>query len=121
MRICMPTVDANGFESSLSGHFGSAPYFALYDTESNKVSMVINDHDSHAHGSCMPVEMLQEHHAEIVLCKGMGMRAVDLLKSAGIKVFLVEAATVKEAIDKFNANQIKPLTLEAACQGHDCK
>jgi len=120
MRLCIPTLDTKGLDSAMCDHFGSAPYFTLYDTESKQISTAINGHSKHTHGSCMPVDMLKTHQADTVLCKGMGARAINMLTAAGIKPFLVDAATVSEAIEKFNAKNVRILNVRNACQNHDC-
>jgi len=65
----MPVPEQNGMNSVIFGHFGSAPYFAMYDTEKKDVSFVTNNESEHEHGQCMPVGYLQKNGAEIVLCK----------------------------------------------------
>ena len=34
MLACIPTKGKNGIEDKVSDHFGSAPYFTLFDTDS---------------------------------------------------------------------------------------
>lgn len=120
MRLCIPTLDTKGLDSEMCDHFGSAPYFTLYDTESSQVTTAVNGHRNHIHGSCMPVDMLKTHQADTVLCKGMGARAIDLLVTAGIKPYLVDAETVSEAIAQFKAKNVRILNVKNACQHHDC-
>jgi len=71
MKICMPVLDEKGMDSVVYGHFGSAPFFAVYDTDKKDVSFVNNNEREHEHGQCMPVAALQKIGAEAVLCKGM--------------------------------------------------
>ena len=33
MKICIPVETSSGMKSLVYGHFGSAPYFAIYDME----------------------------------------------------------------------------------------
>jgi predicted Fe-Mo cluster-binding NifX family protein len=120
MKICMPILENQGSNSIVYGHFGSAPFFALYDTESREVSIVKNGVGEHEHGQCMPVDAIKKTGASAVLCKGMGMRAANLLQSAGITPYMVEAETVSEAIARFTANDVTVLDARNACQHHDC-
>jgi predicted Fe-Mo cluster-binding NifX family protein len=121
MRLCIPTVETKGLDSVLCDHFGSAPYFAVYDTESKQISTATNANSHHVHGSCMPVDSLKEHNADAVLCKGMGAGAINRLSAAGIKAFLVDARTVSEAIDKFDSKNVRSLDSRNACQRHECE
>jgi predicted Fe-Mo cluster-binding NifX family protein len=120
MKLCIPSLDQNGLESAMCDHFGSAPYFTLYNTESKQITATANANDHHTHGSCMPVAALKELEADAVLCRGMGARAVSLLRTGGIQAFLVDAATVAEAISKFDAKEVRMLDAENACQRHAC-
>ena len=42
MKICIPTNTDSGTESTISGHFGSAPFFMIVDTESLGCRAVVN-------------------------------------------------------------------------------
>ena len=88
--------------------------------ETNGVSIVNNSVGEHEHGQCMPVDAIKKIGAEAVLCKGMGMRAANMLIQAGITPYMVEAGTVAEAIVQYNANNVVTLDANNACQHHDC-
>lgn len=107
-------------DSIVFGHFGSAPFFALFDTETKVVSIVNNSLGEHEHGQCMPVDAISKTGAEAVLCKGMGMRAANLLIEAGIKPYIVDAETVSGAIACYKTQNVKLLDSSVACQHHDC-
>jgi predicted Fe-Mo cluster-binding NifX family protein len=120
MKICMPVLDENGSDSIIYGHFGSAPFFALFDTETQDISIVKNGVGEHEHGQCMPVDAIRKTRAEAVLCKGMGMRAANLLIEAGITPYMVDAKTVSDAIAQFKAKNVAIMDASKACQHHDC-
>jgi predicted Fe-Mo cluster-binding NifX family protein len=102
------------------GHFGSAPFFALFDTDAHDLSIVSNTLEKHDHGQCMPVDAIKKTGAGAVLCKGMGMRAANLLLGAGITPYIVDAMTVSEAISRYNKNAVTVMNATNACQHHDC-
>ncbi len=120
MKICMPVSSSEGLNSKIFGHFGSAPYFAIYDSATSQVTVVDNGLGKHEHGQCMPVNAIKDTGAQAVLCWGMGQRAANLLAAAGITPFLVEAETVEQAIQKYNSKEIVVLDASRACQHHDC-
>jgi predicted Fe-Mo cluster-binding NifX family protein len=120
MKICMPVLDEKGMDSVVYGHFGSAPFFALYDTDKQTVSFVKNNESEHEHGQCMPVAALQKIGAEVMLCKGMGMRAANLLIEAGITPNMVDAKTISDAITQFNEKNVNVMNVSNACQHHGC-
>jgi predicted Fe-Mo cluster-binding NifX family protein len=120
VKICMPVLDENGLNSVVYGHFGSAPFFAVYDTDTKNVVFANNNESGHEHGKCMPVDAIRALNAEAVLCKGMGMRAANLLIAAGIKPFLVDAGTIADAIGKYDAREVRALDESTSCQAHGC-
>lgn len=54
MLACIPTEDDTGLEARICGHFGSAPFFTLVDTESRAIRIVSNGNTHHAHGTPPP-------------------------------------------------------------------
>jgi predicted Fe-Mo cluster-binding NifX family protein len=120
MKICLPVPEVKGMDSVVFGHFGSAPFFAMYDTETKGIEFTKNNEAEHEHGSCMPVDALRILGAEAVLCKGMGMRAANHLVEAGIKPFLVDAETIADAIGKYDKREVRVLDEETSCHSHGC-
>jgi predicted Fe-Mo cluster-binding NifX family protein len=116
----MPVLDDKGLDSLVYGHFGSAPFFAVYDTDTKDIVFTNNNESEHEHGKCMPVDAIRALNAEAVLCKGMGMRAANLLLAAGIKPFLVDASTVSDAIGKYHVQEVRVLDESTSCQAHGC-
>jgi predicted Fe-Mo cluster-binding NifX family protein len=120
MKICIPSISTGGPESVLSEHFGSAPFYIIYNMETKTFEVVNNGDTGHQHGSCMPVDLLKRLNIEVVLCQGMGARAAGLLLAAGIKPYLVTAETVSEAIRKYEVQDVCILDDANACHHHQC-
>ena len=105
MRIAVPTNDG----VSISQHFGRSAGFLIFEAESGeirscvvKTNPAIHTHGEHActgdhaeasHGS----HGAHDHSAmvsaiagcEVVLCAGMGQRAVDALRQGGVREIVV--------------------------------
>ncbi len=120
MRICMPTLGGKGLEDQVFDHFGSASFFTIYDTEKKEVEVVENSNQHHSHGACQPLSAIDDQNIDVILTRGMGARAVSFLNEGGIKVYLLEGKTVKDAIEKFEAGELQELSAAGACQGHGC-
>lgn len=120
MRICMPTMGQAGLQEQVHNHFGSAKFFTIYDTEKKAVEVIVNDNEHHSHGACQPLQAIDGHNVNVVLTNGMGARAVSKLNAGGIKVYLLDGNTVEEAVKNFEAGRLSELSMEGACQGHDC-
>lgn len=116
MKICVPTEDNQGLESRLYGHFGSAPFFALADTESEHVEMVQNS-GHHAHGECTPVNRIDADKTDAVVCQGMGRRARASLEQVGVDVLITTAATLRDVIAEAREGKLRKLTDREACGG----
>ena len=72
MRICIPVADNSGLDSQLYDHFGSAPCFALVDTESGAVEVVQNTGHHRERGRCRPIAHVDVDRTDAVVCRGMG-------------------------------------------------
>ena len=120
MKICVPTIEADGMNGKVSEHFGSAPYFTLVDLESGGVEVIENQNQHHSHGQCHPLASLAGKEIEAVVCGGMGRGAIQNLNSNGIKAYLGMGETVNEVIQNYQSGKLKEITMETACGGHGC-
>ncbi|MCX5634649.1 MAG: NifB/NifX family molybdenum-iron cluster-binding protein [Planctomycetota bacterium] len=120
MRICIPTTTNDGKTSEVYGHFGSAPYFTIYDAENNSVEVIENSNEHHLHGTCQPMSLLAGKKIDAVVCGGMGARAVQKLNEGGIKAYRAIAGTVEEILKQYGQGELEEITAENACNQHDC-
>jgi predicted Fe-Mo cluster-binding NifX family protein len=120
MRICVPTETRDGASATAYGHFGSAPYFTLYDSETGAYEVLENSHQNHTHGACHPMGTLEGKAIDAVVCAGMGARALQKLNEAGVKVFLATPGPVEEVVKRLGTGQLEELTLERSCGQHRC-
>lgn len=117
MRICVPTAGNSGLSEKVYDHFGSAPFYAIYDTSTKSVEFVENLEEHHQGGSCKSSKVMSKYKIDVVITSGMGKRAISLLNEIGIKVFLPDGETLENAIKKFESNQLKELTYLDGCSG----
>ncbi len=118
MLVCIPTNGNNGREDTLCGHFGSAPFFTMYDTDKDEFNAVNNGVGAHEHGACNPVAALMGHKVDCVVCRGMGRRAIEVLNHSGIRVFLAATDNMSEVLESIKAGTLKEADPASACQGH---
>ena len=118
MKVCFPVKDNKGLESEVYGHFGSAPMFIVFNTETKEISPIDNSDLGHIHGMCSPIKALGGEVVDIVIVGGIGSGAVSKLNSMNIKVYKAQAKTVKENIDLLEKSQMEELTVAHACGGH---
>ena len=111
MKILIPVLENRGKESRVSPHFGRAPYFALYDSETGKLEIIENKSE-HFGGMRRPAENMLKYKPDVVFALGMGPRAVDLLRSNNVKIETGDYETVEKIIE----NKDKLRELEEACK-----
>jgi len=111
MRILIPVLESRGKESRVSPHFGRTPYFALYDSETDKLEVIENTSE-HFGGMGRPAENMLKYRPDVVFALGMGPRAVDLLRSNNIRIETGNYDTVEDIIE----NKDKLKELEKACE-----
>ena len=121
MKICIPTEEPMGLDSVAYGHFGSAPYFLIYDSETKEIEVLNNNEAEHEHGQCNPVTPLKDKGVQAVVVAGMGARALQNLQSIGITAYRIENGTkVQTIIENLDLNKLEKLAVENCCQSHSC-
>lgn len=119
MKICVPVEKNDGIKSKVYGHFGSAPFFAFYDTDIKKLEISDNTQKEHEHGSCNPVKAFEEKKIDAVFVAGIGRGAVGVLNSVGIKVYIAEYKTVEELLKNITKT-FKEVDSNGLCNSHNC-
>ena len=120
MRICTPTSTGDGKTAAVHKHFGSAPYFTIFDTDTSDVEVIDNSSRDHSHGTCQPMSVLTNKKIDAVVCAGMGARAVQKLNEGGIRVYRSVLRTVAEIVEQFLKGGLEEITAENACAQHKC-
>lgn len=107
-----------GYEESVCGHFGRAPYFVLVDTGTDGVEVIENKDEHHGHGQCQSLSALTGKDIDGVAVRDIGHRALAMLNAQGFKVFRTEDGTVGEAAARIKTGEAVEFTAEGACCGH---
>ena len=117
MKICIPTLNNKGLQSPISPHFGRAPTYTIYDTESKGVEIIPNTHN-HKEGTCHPADLFTDKKITIMLCKGIGLGALTKLNTQNITVYTGATGEVKDALDAYHLNKLPKATADKTCQSH---
>ena len=118
MKVAIPVVDYRGLESIVNGHFGSAPAFALVDSETMAVESLINRNQDHVHGMCSPMKALAGAKPDAVIVGGIGAGALMGLRSAGIKVYRSVEGNVEQVVKQLKSGKLAEMGEDAVCAGH---
>jgi predicted Fe-Mo cluster-binding NifX family protein len=117
MKVGIPTLGTQGLSEEISPHFGRAPTFTIVDDETQEVEVIENTSE-HLGGVGKPPELLVDHGADIMLCSGLGPKAVHMFESYGIRVFVGATGTVQDTLELWKENILQEATDENACKMH---
>lgn len=122
MKICFPVEVDNGLDSQIFGHFGSAPFFVVFETQGKTTSTINNQDLGHIHGQCNPMKALNGQMMDAIVVGGIGGGAITGLNNMGIKVYKAAEGDIRENIKRFEAGELMEMTLAHTCAGHgdDC-
>ena len=121
MIIAVPLETSERLESLICEHFGSAPFYAVCDTDSGKLQIVENSNRGHEHGQCSPIDVFSQNNIKAVLCKGIGARAIGRLKMLNIDVYVAGGlSTLSEALNAYKRGVMRKVEAQDTCQAHDC-
>ena len=121
MKIAIPTEGKKGLDEVVSEHFGKCDTYTFLNEE-GKVSEIIDNTSEHMGGFGLPPELLKKHGVDVLLCRGLGPRAIDLCRTLGIEVYVGRAVKVKDIFREWKENKAKKAGLNDGCEhhGHNC-
>ncbi len=117
MKICVPTSGRGGMDDSVSEHFGRAPTFTVVDTDTGGVHVVPNTSE-HMGGTGKPPEQIAKTGAKVLLCSGLGPKAVAMFESMEIAVYVGALGSVSDAIKLWEGGKLESATPDNACRDH---
>jgi len=117
VKIVIPTNDKKGLEDTVAEHFGRCLTYTFLN-EKGEVIEIINNTSEHMGGIGLPPELMKEHGANILLCRELGPRALNLCEQLGIDVYVCRVETVREIFEMWKNNEIKKAGAEDACEEH---
>ena len=117
MKLVIPTNSEKGLNDKIAEHFGRCFTYTFLN-EKGKVLEIIDNTSEHMGGIGLPPELMKKHGANVLLCRGLGSRAINLCKELGIDVYVYQADTVEEIFDLWQNNKLKKAGTEDACEQH---
>lgn len=117
MKIAIPTDGERGLEERVGEHFGRVPTYTMVNTETDEVFVIANTSE-HMGGQGYPPELLAKEGVEVMLCAGLGRRAVMMFQELGIMVYVGAQGTVRDAVNMWQEGKLQPATDENACRQH---
>jgi predicted Fe-Mo cluster-binding NifX family protein len=120
MKVCIPIKENKGLDSTAYNHFGTAPFFLIYDLENEEMKVIENGDLHHSHGMCQPLKALGGEKVDAILVVGIGAGALMKLSNQGVKAYKVSNETVLKNIELLKSNQLTEFSINNSCNHHDC-
>jgi predicted Fe-Mo cluster-binding NifX family protein len=117
MKICIPTLGEEGLNNHVGEHFGRVPTYTIIDLDTNEVRVIPNTSE-HMGGCGYPPEIMAREGVNILVCRGLGRRAITMFEEMGIEVYIGAFGTVKDAINDFKEGRLKKAGMSDACGQH---
>ena len=120
MKICFPvTVDA-GMDSSIYGHFASAPFFMIIDTNTLHSSTIANCDPIHPFAGCNPFRALSGQHLDGIVVGGIGDASVRVMTICGFKVFEAISLSVADSVELFKSGALPEVAINNSAGEERC-
>jgi len=117
-KLCVPTEGAGGMDAAVGEHFGRVPTYTLYETETGAVEIVDNS-SMHMGGSGYPAELLASLGIDVLLCSGLGRRAIQMLSEQGVSVCTGISGSARDAIESWTSGGLSTAGEGDACMRHE--
>jgi len=117
MKIAVPTNGQKGFEEFVTEHFGRCQTYTILN-ENGALIEVINNTSSHMGGKGLPPELLKENNIKVLLCRGVGPKALLLCQKFSIDTYVIPGNFVKEIYQKWKSDKLSNATLNDTCKEH---
>ena len=119
MKIAIP-VDENNIQSNVCKSFGRAPFFLIYDTETQESNFLNNSAAFSSGGAGIKAaQTIIDNKADALLTPQCGGNAAEVFQAAGTKIFKTQSDSIQENIDAFLDQKLPLLTeIHAGHHGH---
>jgi predicted Fe-Mo cluster-binding NifX family protein len=115
MKIVIPTNSNEGLEDKIADHFGRCQTYTFLNEKGDLLNIIKNTSE-HNGGDKSSPELMKDSEAKVLLCRGLGSKALNLCKEFDIDVFVYPAETVKEIFEYWKNNKLKSASVEDTCR-----
>jgi len=119
MKIAIP-VDEKNENSRICVSYGRAPYYMIFDSDSEKVEVVQNNAADSAGGAGIKAaQLLVNHKVNILITERCGQNAADVLIAGNIKIYRATKALVMDNLKAFLQGELEELSdIHPGYHGH---
>ena len=117
MKICVPTVGNKGLDDYVGEHFGRVPTYTIVNLDNEEVKVLPNvSHHMGGHGN--PPEIMVKEGVDVLVCNGLGRRAISAFDGYGIAIYIGASGTVRDAVTAFKHGKLQKASISDACGKH---
>ena len=109
MKVCFPVIADQGLQSTIYGHFASAPLFLEVDTDTGHASAIPNCDKFNPDAGCDPFKALAGRQLDGVVVGGLGDNLLDMLNMMGFRVYEAQTESVEENVELFGRQALPEL------------
>jgi len=120
MKVCFPVLKDDGLQSTIYGHFASAPLFLEVDTDTGEVSSIPNCDRSDPDAGCNPFKALAGRSLDGVVVGGVGDGLLEMLNMMGFRVFEAQTENLQENVELFGNNALPELEVQNSAEAGRC-
>lgn len=120
MKVCIPIEENKGLDSIAYNHFGTAPFFLIYNLDNEETKVIKNGDLHHTHGMCQPLKALDGEKVDVILVGGIGAGALMKLNNQGIRVYRVTNETVLKNVELLKRSELAEFSPKNSCNHHNC-
>ena len=113
VKLVIPVIDDKGEDSTLSEHFGRAPFFSVFDLDENGRVLshrAVPNESEHFGGVGLPSDRILQLEPDAVITYGMGPRALMRFQDAKVAVLRANSSLVKGVLSAYARDELDELT-----------
>jgi predicted Fe-Mo cluster-binding NifX family protein len=109
MKLMIP-VDEKNMQTPVCISFGRAPYFMLYDTDSQTAEFIDNDAVHRQGGAGIrAAQLISDFHPDALLTPRCGDNAADVIKGAGIPMMKAIKGKATDNVQAYKEGRLEVL------------
>ena len=122
MIIAMP-VDGKTMSACINKSFGRTQYFLVYNTETQQKTFLANAAANAQGGAGIQAsQFIVDQHTDALLIPMIGKNAADVLKGAGVELYMTSGCSISGNITDFLNGKLESLTqIHAGFHNHGGK
>ncbi|MDD2494496.1 MAG: NifB/NifX family molybdenum-iron cluster-binding protein [Tissierellia bacterium] len=119
MKIMIP-VDENSSQSKICVSFGRAPYFLIYDTDSDESKYIENTAaESQGGAGIKAAQIIVDNKADVLITPRCGENAAEVLNAANIKIYKSMNDSIQENLNAIKSGELSILNeIHEGFHGH---